>query len=93
MAKTGVDLAEWESLTKSVSSSTSGINKVQSLTFSETTLKPFTEFSKVIEKFNSSIKKLQTYTTADADKMYEAGKNKSDDDANEAKSTRSKGGK
>lgn len=93
MAKTGVDLEEWKSLTDGVSSSTSNISKIKSLTFTETTLKPFTEFSSIIDKFNKSIKKLKSYTKTDAEKMYKAGKNKSDDDSNEAKNTRSKGGK
>lgn len=93
MAKTGVDLEEWKSLTDGVASSTKGISKLKSLTFTETTLKPFSDFNKNIKKFNASIKKLKTFTKDDADKMYKAGKNKADDDAKEAEHTRSKGGK
>lgn len=93
MAKTGVDLEEWKSLTDGVASSTKGISKIKSLTFTETTLKPFLDFHKNIDKFNASIKKLKTFTKDDADKMYKVGKNKADDDAKEAEHTRSKGGK
>ena len=81
MVDTGVNQSSWNTITRGVSTSTTGIGKLSDMQFSRTDL---TTFNDVLEHFNKSIVTLKNFTSSDALKMEQAGQNKLDDDAHEA---------
>ena len=81
MVDTGVNQSSWNTITRGVSTSTTGIGKLGDMRFSRTDLTPFTTFNDVLEHFNKSIVTLKNFTSSDALKMEQ---NKIDDDAHEA---------
>ena len=84
MVDTGVNQSSWNTITRDVSTSTTGIGKLSDMRFSRTDLTPFTTFNDVLEHFNKSIVTLKNFTSSDALKMEQAGQNKIDDDTHEA---------
>lgn len=84
MVDTGVNQSSWNTITRGVSTSTTGIGKLSDMRFSHTDLTPFTTFNEVFEEFNKSINKFKGFTSKDAYKMEQAGQNKLDDDAHGA---------
>lgn len=84
MVDTGVNQSSWNTITRGVSTSTTGIGKLSDMRFSRTDLTPFTTFNDVLEHFNKSIVTLKNFTSSDALKMEQAGQNKLDDDVHEA---------
>ncbi|MEX2785747.1 hypothetical protein AB3331_11370 [Streptococcus sp. H49] len=84
MAKTGTNYETWSGLTGTVSTSVSGLTDLSALTFSTTTMTPFTDFSQLIEDFNSVLTDLRTYTESDVTHMNQAAENKVTDDSNQA---------
>lgn len=84
MVDTGVNQSSWNTITRGVSTSTTGIGKLSDMGFSHTDLTPFTTFNDVLEHFNKSIVNLKKFTRSDALKMEQAGQNKLDDDAHGA---------
>ena len=83
MVDTGVNQSSWNTITRGVSTSTTGIGKLGDMRFSRTDLTPFTTFNDVLEHFNKSIVTLKNFTSTDALKMEQAGQNKIDDDTHE----------
>ena len=55
MVDTGVNQSSWNTITRDVSTSTTGIGKLSDMRFSRTDLTPFTTFNDVLEHFNKSI--------------------------------------
>jgi hypothetical protein len=84
MANTGTDYGAWTGLTSTVSTSISGISDMSELTFSATTMTPFTSFNDEIKSFNTAISSLKTFTTTDVTRMNQAAENKVTDDQNQA---------
>ncbi|WP_314580590.1 hypothetical protein [uncultured Streptococcus sp.] len=84
MAKTGTDYGVWTGLTSAVSTNVSGIAEMAELTFSATTMTPFTSFNDDIDSFNAAISSLKSFTTTDVTRMNQAAQNKVTDDQNQA---------
>lgn len=84
MAKTGTDYGVWTGLTSAVSTNVSGIAEMAELTFSATTMTPFTSFNDDINSFNAAISGLKSFTTTDVTRMNQAAQNKVTDDQNQA---------
>ena len=84
MANTGTDYGVWTGLTNSVSTSISGISDMAELTFSATTMTPFTSFNESTSSFNTAIGNLKAFTTTDVTNMNTAASNKVEDDKKQA---------
>ena len=84
MTKTGTDYSAWSELTSSVNTSVSGIVDLASLTFTTTTMTPFTSFNEDISSFNTAVAKLQSFTSTDVTHMNQAAENKVTDDSHQA---------
>ena len=84
MANTGTDYGVWTGLTSTVSTSISGSSEMAELSFSATTMTPFTSFNNDIKSFNTAISSLKTFTTTDVTRMNQAAENKVTDDRNQA---------
>ena len=64
MVDTGVNQSSWNTITRGVSTSTTGIGKLGDMRFSRTDLTPFTTFNDVLEHFNKSIVTLKKFLPA-----------------------------
>lgn len=84
MANIGTDYGAWTGHTSTVSTSVSGISDMAELTFSATTMTPFTSFNDDIKSFNEAIGSLKTFTTSDVTHMNQVAENKVTDDQNQA---------
>ena len=78
----GTNYDKWARLTSIVS--TSNISELSELTFSSTTVTPFTSFNESTSSFNTAIGNLKAFTTTDVTNMNTAASNKVEDDKKQA---------
>ncbi|HCM87840.1 MULTISPECIES: hypothetical protein [Enterococcus] len=81
MAKAGVGVkGGWSGDVSKAGSSAGNIGKVESVTFGQTNLSPFTQFTEMISEINSSLASYKGMAEQDVSKMIKAGENKARDD-------------
>ncbi|MGM0112105.1 hypothetical protein [Enterococcus sp. DIV0187] len=81
MAKSGVGVkGGWSGEVSKAGSSAGNIGKVASVTFGQTNLSPFTQFTEMISEINRSLASYKGMAEQDVTKMIKAGENKAKDD-------------
>lgn len=81
MAKSGVGVkGGWSGDVSKAGSSAGSIGKVASVSFGQTNLSPFTQFTEMISEINSSLASYKSMAEQDVTKMIKAGEHKTKDD-------------